>query len=104
AATLLGLAPWASGDLETAHQMYAAGMARVQRAGNLSDVLGCAIALADIRMAQGRLHEARRTYEQAVQLATEQGQPALRGTADMYVGLSELHREHDDLPAAMQLL
>ena len=44
------------------------------------------------------------TYEQALQLATEQGEPVLRGTADMYVGMSELHREHDDLDAATQHL
>jgi LuxR family maltose regulon positive regulatory protein len=104
AAALLGLAFWASGDLETAHRSYAEGMASIQRAGNLSDVLGCTIALADIRIAQGRLREAMRTYEQALQLAAEQGEPVLRGTADMYVGMSELHREQNDLNAAMQLL
>jgi LuxR family maltose regulon positive regulatory protein len=100
----LGLASWASGDLATAHRSYAECMARVQRAGYLSDVLGCAIALADISIAQGRLHEALRTYEQAVQLATGQGAPVLRGTADMYVGLGELHRERNDLDAALQHL
>ncbi len=104
AAALLGLASWASGDLETAHRTYANGMALVQRAGNLSDALGCAIALADIRIVQGRLHEAMRTYERALQLATEQGAPVLRGTADMYVGMSEIHRERDDLHAATQHL
>ena len=104
AAALLGLASWASGDLETAHRTYADGMALVQRAGNISDAIGCAIALADIRIAQGRLHEAMRTYERGLQLATEQGEPVLRGTADMYVGMSELHREHNDLHAATQHL
>ena len=104
AAALLGLASWASGDLEAAHRTYAEGMALVQRAGNLSDALGCAIALADIRMAQGRLHEAMRTYERALQRAVEQGAPVLRGTADMYVGMSELCRERNDLPAATQHL
>ena len=38
----------------------------LQRAGNISDVIGCAIALADIRIAQGRLREAMRTYERAL--------------------------------------
>ena len=80
------------------------GMASVQRAGNISDAIGGAIALADIRIAQGRLHEAMRTYEQGLQLATEQGEPVLRGTADMYVGMSELHRERNDLHAATQHL
>ena len=104
AAALLGLASWTSGDLEAAHRSYADGMAHLQRAGNISDAIGGAITLADIRIAQGRLHEAMRTYERGLQLATEQGTPALRGTADMYVGMSELHREHNDLHAATQHL
>lgn len=104
AAALLGLAYWASGDLETAYQTYAEGMARVQRAGHLSDALGCAIALADIRLAQGRLREAMSVYERGLKLVTEQGEPALRGAADMCVGMSELHRERDDLNAATQHL
>ena len=79
AAALLGLASWASGDLEAAHRTYAEGMARVQRAGNLSDALGCAIALADIRMAQGRLHEAMRTYERALQLGDGAGRACAAG-------------------------
>ena len=59
------------------------------KAGYISDAIGGAIALADIRIAQGRLHEAMRTYERALQLATEPGTPVLRGTADMHVGMSE---------------
>ncbi len=104
AAGFLGLASWASGDLEAAHSAYAECMAGLQRAGHVSDTLGCAIALADIRLAQGRLGEAMRTYEQALQRAPEQGRSVLRGTADMYVGMSELHRERDDLHAATQHL
>ena len=100
----LGLASWTSGDLETAHLSYADGMAHLQRAGNISDAINGAIALAAIRIAQGRLHDAMRTYEQALQLAMEQGTPALLGTADMYVGMSELAREHNDLRAATQHL
>ncbi|MDQ4063781.1 MAG: helix-turn-helix transcriptional regulator, partial [Actinomycetota bacterium] len=104
AAALLGLASWTSGDLEAAHRSYANGMAHLQMAGNISDAIGGAIALADIRIAQGRLREAMRTYEHALQLATEQGDPVMRGTADMYVGMSELHRERNDLHAATQHL
>ena len=84
--------------------MFADGMASVQQGGNISDAISGAIALADIRIAQGRLREAMRTYERGLQLATEQGDPVLRGTADMYVGMSELHREHDDLHDATQHL
>jgi LuxR family maltose regulon positive regulatory protein len=44
------------------------------------------------------------TFEQALELATKQGGPVLRGTADMYVGISELHRERNDLQAAEAFL
>jgi LuxR family transcriptional regulator, maltose regulon positive regulatory protein len=106
AAGLLGLAYWTSGNLEEAHRSYAECMARLQRARHISDAIGVAIALADIRIAQGRLHEAMSTYERGLQLSTEQGEPApaVRGTADMYVGMSVLEREHNDLNAATQHL
>jgi LuxR family maltose regulon positive regulatory protein len=84
-------------------------MAGLRRAGHISDTFGCAIALADIRIAQGRLRDALRTYEQALKLSVAKHEPdhgssVLRGTADMYVGMSELHRERDDLPAATRNL
>jgi len=104
AAALMGLAFWGSGDLEAGHSGYAECMAGLRRAGHIADTFGCAIALADIRRVQGRLGEAMRTYEQALQRAPEQGGAVLRGTADMYVGMSEVHRERDDLPAATQQL
>ncbi|WP_202916263.1 LuxR C-terminal-related transcriptional regulator [Paenibacillus mesophilus] len=100
ATALLGLAFWTSGALEAAHRMFTEGMANVQQAGNIFDVIGGSIALADIRIAQGRLRQAMRIYEQGLQLATLQGDPVLRGTADMYVGMSEIYREYDDLQAA----
>ena len=104
AAGMSGLASWTSGDLEAGHSAYAECVAGLRRAGHIADIFGCAIALADIRLAQGRLGEAMRTYEQALQRAPEQGGPVLRGTADMYVGMSEVHRERDDLHAATQHL
>ena len=47
-------------------------MASLRRAGNVSDAVGGAIALADIRIAQGRLREAMSTYERGLAVATEQ--------------------------------
>ena len=104
AAALLGLAAWTSGDLEAAHRTYAEGMADVQRAGHISDALGSAIALADIRIAQGRLREAMRTYEQALQLATGAGRAYCAGRQTCTSGMSELYRERGDLHAATQHL
>jgi LuxR family maltose regulon positive regulatory protein len=104
AAGFLGLAFWRSGDLEAAHRSYADGMASLQKAGNIADAINGTITLAAIRMAQGRRHEAMRTYERALQLANSQATPVLRGTADIYVGMSELAREQNDLSDATLLL
>jgi LuxR family maltose regulon positive regulatory protein len=99
AASLLGLAYWTTGDLDAAHRWYAEGMASLERAGHFSDVVGGAITLADIRIAQGRLREATRTYERGLQRA-EQAVPVLRGAADMHVGLADLCRERNDVDGA----
>ena len=89
AAGLLALASWTSGDLEAASGWYAAAMASLEKAGHLSDVIGCGLALADIRLAQGRLGEALRIFERGLALATGQGGHVLRGAADMHVGISD---------------
>jgi LuxR family maltose regulon positive regulatory protein len=104
AAGLLGLAAWATGDLEAAHRSYAECVASMHKAEQASTVIGCAIVQADIRIAQGRLRDAMRTYERGLQLTAQHGVPALRGAADMHVGMSELFRERNDLAAASQHL
>jgi LuxR family maltose regulon positive regulatory protein len=103
ASGFLGLAFWTSGELEAGHSAWAECAAGLRRSGQIADIFGCAIGMADIRLVQGRLGEAMRTYEQALR-ASEQDGPVLRGTADMYVGMSEVHRERDDLPAATRQL
>jgi ATP/maltotriose-dependent transcriptional regulator MalT len=55
-------------------------------------------------LARGDMPEAMTTYERALQWATAPGAPVLRGAADMYVGMSDLLREHNDLDAATQHL
>ena len=99
AAGVLGLAYWASGDLEAGFEAYAECVDGLRRVGHIADIFGCSIALADIRRTQGRLRDAMRIYEHALQ-ANEPDRPVVRGTADMYVGMSELYRERDDLETA----
>ena len=79
-------------------------MASLEKAGYLSDVIGGAITLADLRIAQGRLREAMTTYERGLRVATEHAPSALRGAADMHVGMSQLCYERNELDAAMQHL
>jgi LuxR family maltose regulon positive regulatory protein len=100
ASALLGLALWGRGDLEAAHRAYAVAAEGLRRTGHIADVLGCSITLADLRITQGRLGEALRTYERALRLAADHDGAVLRGTADMYVGMSQIACERDDLPAA----
>ncbi len=104
ASGLMAIAFWGSGDLQAAHSAWAECAAGLRRAGHIADIFGCAIGMADIQLAQGRLGAAMRTYEQVLQRASEQSGPVLRGTADMYVGMSEVQRERNDLAAATQHL
>jgi LuxR family maltose regulon positive regulatory protein len=95
---------WGSGDLETAERMYTAALASLRRAGHVSDTFGLTIALAQIHIAQARLGEALRAYEQALRLGTAHCPVPARGTADMYVGMSEIFRERNELDAAARCI
>ncbi len=100
AAAVAGLARWGQGDLEEAHRDYSRCVDGLQRAGHISDVLGCSITLADIRITQGRLTDALSTYEAALRLAANHTEPVTRGTADMHVGISQVALERNDLATA----
>ena len=100
AAGFLGLAAWAAGDVGQALSTFSEAVRSLHAAGNLVDELDCTVVLADMWVASGRPSRARRLYEQALQTATQQGEPYPRATADLHVGLAELDRELDDLPAA----
>jgi LuxR family maltose regulon positive regulatory protein len=104
ASALLGLAHWTNGDLDAASSLYAGALARIEKAGFRSDAIGVSLALADMRIAQGRLHDAMRTYERGLELAADQGGVTLRGAADMHVGISEILRQRDDLAGAARHL
>ncbi|MEM7132994.1 MAG: LuxR C-terminal-related transcriptional regulator [Chloroflexota bacterium] len=106
ASAILGLAYWSIGDLDMAYQLIANGLTDLRKAGNIALSIGGTPVIADIRVAQGRLHDAIRLYEQALQVAsatytasnemTWQGDPTFPGTADLYLGLSQLHLEQGD--------
>jgi LuxR family maltose regulon positive regulatory protein len=69
----------------------------LEKAGFLSDVTGCALALGDIRLVQGGLGEAMGSYERALGLVTPASGPVLRGAADMHVGIAGVLIERGDL-------
>jgi LuxR family maltose regulon positive regulatory protein len=107
AAALTGLASWAGGDIPAAHRGYAAALRGLTRAGHITDVLGCSLAVADMELALGRLRDAERTLDHAVDLAEQHrppGSAVMRGTADMLVALSRAAWHRNDLGSAADLL
>jgi LuxR family maltose regulon positive regulatory protein len=103
AAGLLALAHWSRGDLEDAHDLWAGAVTSLQKAGHLSDAIGCSMAVADIRIQQGGLTEAMGVYAWGLELSAAQDS-VLRGTADMHVGMSELFLQRGDLDSASRHL
>jgi len=103
AAGLLGLASFASGDLAAGVEAFGECRASLRRAGNLTDALSTTMVIGDMLVPLGRLREATAAYESALAEALERsggGQP----TADLHAGLSELLRERNLLPAAIDQL
>ncbi len=101
AAGLVGLALWAKGEIGPAIQTFSDARTSLQTARHTADFLGSTVVMADMLVVQGRHGDARRAYEQALQVATAEGE---RSAADLHVGFGELCLEHGELAAAMQHL
>jgi LuxR family maltose regulon positive regulatory protein len=95
---------WASGDLEAAYRAMLDWMNSMEKVGNIPFVVASAFAVADILIEQGRLRQAFKTYQQALQLAAEHGKDAQQITAHHYLGLAMLSHEMGDAEAAIQHL
>jgi LuxR family maltose regulon positive regulatory protein len=101
-AMVLGLASWSNGDLENAYQSLSDGIANMEKVGNLLFAISGTFLLADIRVTQGRLHEALKIFKKAFVLAEKEGEPILSGTEDLYRGISEIHFQQGNQEAAKQ--
>ena len=104
ATIMLEVTHWARGDLESARSALGDWMNSMQKAGNFVFVVASAFALADILVVQGRLREAVKTYQQALQLAAKHGKDAQHITAHHYLGLAMLHHEMGEDAAAAEHL
>jgi LuxR family maltose regulon positive regulatory protein len=104
AAGFLGLASWAQGDVSSALETFTQAVASLHAAGNLVDELSSTVVLADMWLAAGRPSTARRLYERALGVSEAHGEPVLRATPDLHVGLSEIDYEGGDLEAAKRHL
>jgi len=92
---LLGLAYWASGDLEAAYGIFSDGLFQ-----NIHDRILGTFVLADMKRALGQLREAERISEHGLKLAKEYDPPMPIGTEDVYSEISKIHREQGDLESA----
>ena len=104
AATQLGMATWAAGDLVTAVHLMVEGLTDLRLAGYIPPAIGGALTLADLQITLGRLRDARSTFERGLEWAALPEGRARQGGADMHVGLAALLYEHNDLDAAEQHL
>ena len=101
---LVALAHWGRGDLSAAHDTFAQALAAMRAAGHDLDAVRGTFVLADIRVAQGRLREAASIYESGLHAAREAAHLGPGETDELHLGLSELHREWNDLAAAAEHL
>jgi LuxR family maltose regulon positive regulatory protein len=97
---LLGLACWASGDLEAAYQNFSEGSA----ATDIQSRISAAFVLAEMKIELGHLQAAINICQNAIKLGDEHNASMLHGVEDVYSVLSNLHRERGDLEAAAQAL
>jgi LuxR family maltose regulon positive regulatory protein len=104
ATALLGLAEYASGDLQAAEQELLKFQALMWQVNDVANAIGITFILANIKLVQGRLREAVSAYRQSLQLAESRGAPSFLGASDLYRGLSELLCEQGDLETAAQHL
>jgi LuxR family maltose regulon positive regulatory protein len=103
-AGLLGLAHWRRGELDEALAALRLGSTAFRDLGDAAASLSFTFAIADALVAQGRLRDALRTYEDALLYAADQEGPVLPGLAELHVGLAELSAERGDLAAAEEHL
>ncbi|MBM3123625.1 MAG: helix-turn-helix transcriptional regulator [Chloroflexi bacterium] len=104
ATALLGIAEYASGDLQMAEQILLKFQAMMWQVNDLASAIGISYVLADIKRVQGRLREAVSAYQQSLQLAASRGAPFFIGVSDLHRGLSEALCEQNDLEAAIHHL
>ena len=96
AISTLEITHWASGNLESAIRGIGDWMESMTQLGNHVFVVASAFAVADLLVGLGRLSEAERTYQDALQLAAQHGPEADHITAHHHLGLSMIYRQRGD--------
>jgi LuxR family maltose regulon positive regulatory protein len=93
------------GDLTSARRHLNSSIRAGQAAGNYFAALGAFSRLAELDTIQGQLHQAAKTYRQAIQLGIEWGGgKPMPGTGRAHVGLAQVLYEWNDLDGADECL
>ncbi|MBU47449.1 MAG: helix-turn-helix transcriptional regulator [Deltaproteobacteria bacterium] len=104
ASSLLGMGFWEDGQLEAAYDILFETMASFRQAGNLHFALSVTYGLAELRWAQGRLHDAMALFERSLEIAQAELDTTLKGLSDLYLGMSDIQREQGLLTEAKETL
>ena len=98
----LALAKWLHGELTEAERALSSAIAQAQAAGAATIAAWVCHHLGLVQRAQGRLDAAAATYQQALEITTPPGRPALPAAGIAYVGLAEVAYQRDELNAALR--
>lgn len=90
------------GDVQAAEAAYLEAIHIGQTAGNVYMTLVANANLADVVLAQGRLHQAARVYEETLRLATRPDGQKLPAADRLFAGLARVAYEWNELDAAAQ--
>lgn len=101
---ILASAYMTEGDASEAVELLEEIRRSSQRAGNLMIAVLVLCELADLRIKQGHLHDARRLYQQALDLAVDAHGQQLPVAGKPMIGLGDLAREWNDFETAERLL
>lgn len=104
AAALLGIAQWFTGDLEAACKSIEAGSTQMRHAGETSGVVSTIYLLAALKVSMGRLKEAERECQKALEIGAAEKGAAPQGTADVHVTLATIYFQRGQLEQAEQQL
>src|SRR5262249_39719197 len=80
---------------------FTASLAGWRAAGERGSAVSVCDLLGRVHLARGRLDAALGTYQLALEIATEPGQPALPAAGIAYAGMAEVEYQRDELDAAL---
>ena len=97
----LALADRLRGRLDDAERGFTASLAGWRAAGERGSAVSTCELLGRVHLARGRLDAALGTFQLALEIATEPGQPALPVAGIAYAGMAEVEYQRNELDAAL---